>query len=302
MTLGSTTGTPSQNICFSGIGCTYVPFNGVSAPQLEVPFDGTVTTFSVNAGSAGGKVQLRVLRPAGSGEFTGSGTSAAQTLATGVNTFTVSLPVKAGDVLGLDNSTSALMFDTTTPTAIAAYYQPSLADGSTAAPSNNMTGYRLLLSATVQATTTTTTTTTTTATTPPVITSAKESHTTWRLGSHLATISRQRRPPTGTTFMITLNEPAQVTLPFTQLTKGRRVHGKCAAQTKANRSKPSCQREVLQGTLRFTGHAGVNRVNFQGRLSRTKKLPLGQYLVEIIATNSSRETSNTVPLGFTIVK
>ena len=60
-TLGSTTGTPSANICVASINCTYVPFSNVSVPELQVPFDGTVTSFSVNAGSSGGAVQLRVL-------------------------------------------------------------------------------------------------------------------------------------------------------------------------------------------------------------------------------------------------
>src|SRR5436190_16109920 len=111
-TLGSTTGTPSANLCVASINCTYVPFTNVSVPELQVPFDGTVTSFSVTAGSSGGAVQLRVLRPAGGGQFTGAGTSPSQTLATGTNTFAVSLPVRAGDVLGLDNASSALMFDT----------------------------------------------------------------------------------------------------------------------------------------------------------------------------------------------
>ncbi|HEY6398842.1 MAG TPA: hypothetical protein VIX82_15440, partial [Solirubrobacteraceae bacterium] len=61
VTLGSTSGTPSQNICVAGINCTYVPFVGVSNPGLQVPFDGTVTSFSVNAGSSGNTVRLRVL-------------------------------------------------------------------------------------------------------------------------------------------------------------------------------------------------------------------------------------------------
>ena len=297
VTLGSTTGTPSQNICSASIDCTYVPFSGAAAPELQVPFDGTVTSFSVNAGSTGGKVQLRVLRPAGGGQFTGAGTSPAETLtATGVNTFAVSLPVRAGDVLGLDNSSSALMFDTTTPSAITAYYQPALADGSTAAPNLNRTAYRLLLSATVQQSSTTTTST------PPIITNAHESHRSWREGGHLATSSRHRRPPIGTTFSFTVSQSAQITLAFSLQGNGRRVDGTCRAQTRANRSKPSCHRSVSRGSLTFAGHAGPGRLNFEGRLSRTRRLPVGRYLVVITATNSARQTSSPVRLSFTIVK
>jgi hypothetical protein len=166
VTLGSTTGDPSGNICFAGFNCTYAPFSGVNAPELQVPFDGTVTSFSVNSGSSGNTVELRVLRPAAGGQFTGAGTSPPQVLPGGPATFAVSLPVRAGDILGLDNSDSALMFDTTSPTAITAYYQPALADGATAPPNQSASGDRLLLSAVVvQATTTTTTTPTTTTST-----------------------------------------------------------------------------------------------------------------------------------------
>lgn len=149
VTLGSTSGTPNYNICFSGIRCTYVPFSSVSNPGLQVPFDGTVTSFSVNSGSSGNLVELRVLSPASGGQYTGAGTSPAETLNGGLSTFTASLPVKAGDVLGLDNDSSALMFDNSSTTALTAYYMPALADGQTGAPTNNQMGYRLLLSAVV---------------------------------------------------------------------------------------------------------------------------------------------------------
>src|SRR5437764_3327363 len=68
-TLGSTTGTPNENICVAGINCTYVPFASAADPGLQVPVNGNVTKFSVNSGSATGTVELRVLRPAGNGEY-----------------------------------------------------------------------------------------------------------------------------------------------------------------------------------------------------------------------------------------
>src|SRR5436305_7215794 len=125
-TIGSTSGTPNGNLCPGPMPCTFVPFNNVSSPGLVVPFDGTVTSFSLNAASAGGTVKLRVLRQ-GSSAFAGVGTSPAHTLAIGLNTFGVSLPVKKGDVLGLDNDSNALMFETPSSPAITAYYNPPLA-------------------------------------------------------------------------------------------------------------------------------------------------------------------------------
>ncbi len=152
VTLGSTApASPSDildNTACSG-SCTFVPFSNL-VPELQVPATGTVTSFSVNTGSTGGIVELRVLTPGSGGAFTGAGTGPSEKLATGgVNTFPVSMPVQAGDVLGLDNATSALIFDDVGSTVSAAYYSPSLNDGATAAPIADLSGKKLLLSATV---------------------------------------------------------------------------------------------------------------------------------------------------------
>jgi hypothetical protein len=279
-TLGSTTGTPSQNIC-NGVNCTYVPFNNVANPGLQVPFDGTVTSFSIASGSAGNPVQLRVLRPAANGQFTGAGTSPTETLNAGGNTFTISLPVKAGDVLALDNSNAAIVFDTTNSNFLTPYYQPALADGSTAAPNNLKTGYRLLLSAVVTGTTPTTSTGTTTGTngtvtvtktvtttktiTPrPVIGNPTQSRSSWRLKQ-------------GTAFAFGLGATAKVKFVFRQRV-GRR--------------------SVQRGSRSLNGRAGTNKLRFNGRLNG-RKLKKGRYTVTITATNQGG-TSKPVSLSFAI--
>lgn len=148
VTLGSTAGTPSQTLCSAGFECTYLPFNNVYSPSLVVPFDGTVTSFEINSGSTGGTVSLRILRPASGGRFTGAGTSAPVTIAGGVQNATTSLPVRTGDLIGLENDNSAILFDVGTLTTFTAYYQlPALGDGASAAPSNITKDRRLLLSA-----------------------------------------------------------------------------------------------------------------------------------------------------------
>jgi len=136
---------------------------------------------------------------------------------------------------------------------------------------------------------------------PPIVGNASESHRTWREGGKLAVITR-RKPPVGTTFSFSLNERASVTLAFSQQVSGRKVRGKCVAQTKANRHKQACKRAVVRGTLTFTGHAGTNKVAFQGRISRTKKLLPGKYALVITATNAAGQRSSAKPLTFTIVK
>ena len=317
VTLGNVTGTPTTNIstCFST--CTFLPFSSISNPELQVPFDGTVTSFSVNAGSSGGTASLRVLRPAPGGQFTGAGTGPQETLALDINTFAVNIPVKAGDLLALDNSSSALLFDTSSTTPITAYFAGGLGDGHTATP-QTQGGHRLLLSATVQASGTTTggatttggtttqptTTTSTTTTTVPVRTGLAptlsrvgEAHHVWREGK---TTSGRSRQPLGTTFSFTLSAPARVSFTFTQQLAGRKVRGTCVAQSRLNRTRPACKRVVTLGSLSFGGRAGMNRVSFQGRLSRTKKLLPGRYTLLIDARNSAGKRSATAQLAFTI--
>ncbi len=140
--------------------------------------------------------------------------------------------------------------------------------------------------------------------TSPIITGVGQSASTWREGSKLADISRKRKkkPPVGTTFSFSLNEQAAISFSFTQRLAGHKVGGKCVAQTKRNRHKPGCKRSVTQATLSFTGHSGTNKVVFQGRVSRSKKLKPGRYTLVITATNSAGARSAPKSLGFTIVK
>jgi hypothetical protein len=155
-------------------------------------------------------------------------------------------------------------------------------------------------------TTTTTGTATTTATatpTPPVLANAAQSNRSWREGKRLASFSRKHKlPPLGTTFSFTLNEQASVSFTFTQQVGGRKVNGRCVAQSKKNRRKHACKRTLTRGTLSFTGHAGTNKVSFQGRISHSKKLGLGSYTLVITATNAAGQHSSTKQLSFTIVK
>jgi hypothetical protein len=136
----------------------------------------------------------------------------------------------------------------------------------------------------------------------PVIGSASQTHTTWREGHALATFSRTHKAALGTMFSFTLNEQASVSFAFTQQVGGRKVKGKCVAQTKKDDKKPSCKRTVTQGTLSLTGHSGTDKVFFQGRISASKKLPLGRYRLVITATNSAGQRSQPQSLSFTIVK
>lgn len=71
-------------------------------------------------------------------------------------------------------------------------------------------------------------------------------------------------------------------------------------QNKSNRRRPSCKRRVTVGTVPLPGHAGLDRIAFQGRLPRSKRLAPGRYSVLVTAKNSSGH-SQTGTLRFSIV-
>jgi uncharacterized delta-60 repeat protein len=138
----------------------------------------------------------------------------------------------------------------------------------------------------------------------PVITSAVQSHSVWREGSKLASLARARRhrAPLGTTFSFKLDQAATVRLAFSQAASGRRVNGRCVAPTAKNRRRHACQRTLTRGVLVLSGHAGLNKIAFQGRITRSKKLPLGRYTVLLSASNGARQRSAVRALRFRIVR
>jgi hypothetical protein len=137
---------------------------------------------------------------------------------------------------------------------------------------------------------------------PPHVSNASQTHKRWREGPHAATFARRARLPVGTTFSFRLNTSASVTFAFTQKTPGRSVRGKCVAQTPRNRHKHRCSRVLTRGTLSFAGHAGTNKVAFDGVIQRRKRLAPGSYTLLISASNSPPARSNTAALSFTIVR
>jgi uncharacterized repeat protein (TIGR01451 family) len=116
----------------------------------------------------------------------------------------------------------------------------------------------------------------------------------------LATSAR-RRPPVGTIFRFKLDKAAAVRLDFGQPARGRRVDGRCVAQKRQNRRKPSCRRTVRRGTLHVAAHAGTNTVRFYAWLSRRRKLKPGRYTLAITATTAGIG-STSKKLTFTVVR
>ena len=120
----------------------------------------------------------------------------------------------------------------------------------------------------------------------------------FRRGPRLPSISKVR---VGTTISFNLDTAANVTLSFQQKTIGRRAGSRCVKPTPRNRGKRACRRFVTKGSTRsLLGKVGLNRVRFQGRLTRSKRLALGTYRVVVNTSNAAGRTKRNGPT-FTIV-
>jgi alpha-tubulin suppressor-like RCC1 family protein len=120
----------------------------------------------------------------------------------------------------------------------------------------------------------------------PAIAKLRQSHRRWRRGPRLAKVSsaaarrKGGRAPLGTTFSFKLNTQARVKFAFARR-KGKRFR--------------------KAGALTFAGHRGKNRVRFQGRISRRKRLQPGRYRLTATA-KSGGERSKPRSLRFTIMR
>jgi Bacterial Ig domain/WD40-like Beta Propeller Repeat len=137
--------------------------------------------------------------------------------------------------------------------------------------------------------------------TAPVISALQVSAKRWRLGNRLASVSVL---PVGTTISFRLSEAAKTTLTFQRARPGRRAGRKCVKPTAANRGKKRCTRFVGTGSLSgLNGKQGRNRVRFQGRLNRRKKLKPGRYRVVARARDAAGNRSKPrIGPAFTIAR
>jgi hypothetical protein len=129
---------------------TALPEKGAN---LVSPASGAIVRWRLQ-GAKGGPFYLRVLHPNGSGAYLASGTSGPATPSgTGLQTFTANIPVKAGDLIGIDpTSGSDEIGVASAPGANYAFIFPPPFDGATVAPSGTVSGEEIELSAEVQPT------------------------------------------------------------------------------------------------------------------------------------------------------
>ena len=134
---------------------TALPEKGVN---LVSPVDGAIVRWRVQ-GAEGGPFYLRVLHPNGSGAYKATGTSGGVTpTSTGLQTFSANLPVKAGDLIGVDPTNAGDKIGIASEVAGAGFASifPPPFDGAIVPPSGVEAGKEIELSAEVQPTPTVT--------------------------------------------------------------------------------------------------------------------------------------------------
>jgi hypothetical protein len=139
----------TQTVCATF--CTaFTADNTTGVPSVVAPFDGVVVRWRVKSGSAATGLALRALRPAGTNSYVGAAASEQQSLAgAGTTTFASRMPVKAGDIIGLDDRTpgGAKIAATSTTTAV---WTSSSPIGSSSAMASKQPNKELLVNADIE--------------------------------------------------------------------------------------------------------------------------------------------------------
>jgi hypothetical protein len=150
VTLGSPL-TSSFTVMPCGLPAETVSQTALPGATLTSPFDGKIVSWQIK-GASGGPFYLQVVHPLGGGLYTSTGSVASQVISgpSGVLTFSANLPIKAGDTIGLKNTSGSDMLGyASTPGAAYNEWSPGLADGGAGQAPSYVGTYELALNATV---------------------------------------------------------------------------------------------------------------------------------------------------------
>ena len=139
--------------------------------------------------------------------------------------------------------------------------------------------------------------------TKATISTLAESNSTFAVGLSSTPLTGQaaaRRHKQGTVFSFRLDQAATVKVAIQSQLAGRRVGRSCRAASRRLRRRPRCTRSVTLATLTRSGHAGLDLVQFSGRL-RGRALAPGRYRGVFTAIDSAG-ASPARTLSFTIVR
>jgi IPT/TIG domain-containing protein/PASTA domain-containing protein len=152
VTVGSVLPTTFSQVKFEQVRTLFNTALPEKGANLSSPVTGAVVRWRVQ-GAKGGPFYLRVLRPNGKGAYEAVGTSLPATPSgEGLQTFTTNLPIRAGDLIGVDPTNASDEIGVAeVPGASYSYIFPPPFNGSTVAPSGGVPGSEIELSAEVQA-------------------------------------------------------------------------------------------------------------------------------------------------------
>lgn len=129
---------------------------GEPGANVTSPVSGVIVRWRTSGHYQVGPFELRVLRPASGGAYTGVGTSSPVTPAgSGTQIWTTNLPIKAGDLIGIDDlggTFSDVIGAASVNGSAVAMWTPRLADGFTATPGSPINNFELGFNADVAAT------------------------------------------------------------------------------------------------------------------------------------------------------
>lgn len=324
--LGATIGVPNpaggtlDNSSGCAGACTYLPALAAGA-AFTAPTRGVLVRWRIVADSSNAPVTLRVLRPAG-GQFTAVESSAAEHT-TGnptVDSFATRLRMNAGDALGLDNATDALLFKPMAASGVhVRWVSPTLADGAAspfAGQNLGASAFELQMNADLEpdadddgfgdqtqdgcpgdrARQTPPCAAgpenpggnpppTPGDKTPPVVTGMSLKPSAFRLGKT-------------TRISFRLSETSRVRLAFARLVPGRRRGARCLAQTRRLNTGRRCTAALARGSVTVRAQ-GAQSIPFDGRVTRSLLAP-GRYRIVATATDLAGNASRSATATFVL--
>ncbi len=138
----------------------------------------------------------------------------------------------------------------------------------------------------------------------PSVTDLTLSPKAFRRGKHTATLTRakaKKKTPTATTISFELSQAASVTLSFEENRPGVTVGKRCVAKSRRGAKGKKCSLWTpVRGGITQAGHAGLDKIHFEGVLDANKPLAAGTYRLSLKATNSAGSATAPQHPSFTL--
>jgi hypothetical protein len=135
------------------------------------------------------------------------------------------------------------------------------------------------------------------------LTALGETYSTFAVGRSSTPLSGRTavaRHHEGTLFSFGLDQPAKVQIAIKTGARGRRVGRSCKPETHKLRHRLRCRHTVTVAALTRTGHLGLNKVAFSGRIAGRALKP-GHYTAVFTAIDAAG-ASRPQSLGFTVAR